>query len=181
MNIRNRIFFVLLFLPALNILAQNKITDKLQSNVSGQGSVKIYQDSKITSLIGNIYSNIVATSPSGSNNISSTTASNGIRNEHVSSVSKDHKIIKAKGYRVQVYAGNNSRQAKTEAMNIATQVKNEFPDLPVYTYFIPPRWLCRVGDYINIEEANAVLHQLKRTGLFKEASIVKEQINIPID
>jgi hypothetical protein len=60
-------------------------------------------------------------------------------------------------------------------------VRAEFPDLPVYTYFQPPRWLCRVGDFRSIEEADAAMRKLKGSGAFKEVSIVREQINIPLE
>ena len=83
--------------------------------------------------------------------------------------------------RVQVYAGNNSRVARNEANAIAEKIKMEFPEIPVYSYFQPPRWLCRVGDYRSIEEADAVMRRLKATGRYKEVSIVREQINIPLD
>ena len=64
---------------------------------------------------------------------------------------------------------------------VAEKVKKEFSELSVYTFFLPPRWLCRVGDYRSIEEADAVMRRLKATGHFKEVSIVREQINIPLD
>ncbi|MDR0988205.1 MAG: SPOR domain-containing protein, partial [Prevotellaceae bacterium] len=53
-------------------------------------------------------------------------------------------------------------------------------ELPVYTSFHSPRWLCRVGDFSSIEEADAMMRRLRATGAFKEVSIVKEQINIPL-
>ena len=59
--------------------------------------------------------------------------------------------------------------------------KEEFPEMPVYTYFQPPRWLCRVGDFKSIEEAHVAMRKLKSTGNFKEVAIVREQINIPIE
>ena len=89
--------------------------------------------------------------------------------------------IKTRGYRVQVYAGNNSRVSRNEANSVARQVEAEFPDLPVYTYFRPPRWLCRVGDFKTIEEADAAMRRLKATRHFREVSIVREQINITIE
>ena len=90
-------------------------------------------------------------------------------------------MLKARGYRVQVYAGNNSRVARNEANNVATKVKEEFPDMPVYAYFQPPRWLCRVGDFRSIEEADVAMRCLKAGGVFGEVAIVREQINIPLD
>jgi hypothetical protein len=35
-----------------------------------------------------------------------------------------------------------------------------------------------VGDFRSIEEADAVMRQLKETGMFKEMSIVRGQVNI---
>lgn len=89
-------------------------------------------------------------------------------------------MIKSSGYRIQAYAGNNTRQAKNEAYAVATRIKEYFPELTVYTSFNPPRWLCRAGDFRSIEEADAMMRQLRATGVFKEVSIVKEQINIPL-
>ena len=72
-------------------------------------------------------------------------------------------------------------QARNEANRVAEKVKEEFPEMPVYTYFQPPRWLCRVGDFKSIEEAHVAMRKLKSTGNFKEVAIVREQINIPIE
>ena len=48
------------------------------------------------------------------------------------------------------------------------------------TFFTSPRWLCRVGDFRSIEEADAMMRKLRATGIFREVSIVKDQINIPL-
>ena len=59
-------------------------------------------------------------------------------------------------------------------------MKEFFPGLAVYAHFASPRWLCRVGDYKSIEEADAMMRQLKATEVFKEVSIVKDIINIQL-
>ena len=71
-------------------------------------------------------------------------------------------------------------QAKNEAYAVATRIKEHFPELTDYTSFNRPRWMCRAGDFRSIEEADAMMRQLRATGVFKEVSIVKEQINIPL-
>ncbi len=124
-----RYIFILLFLSlGLSALAQQNIVESLQRNRAGEGTVTIHQDPEITGLIGNIHTG--------------------------NTTGGEQKMLKARGYRVQVYAGNNSRVA---------------------------RWLCRVGDFRSIEEADAAMRRLKATGVFKEVSIVREQINIPLD
>ena len=151
-----RYFLLLICLGlSLSVSAQTNIVDELQKNKVGQGVVTIHQDAKISALLGSVY----------------------VKSEDEA----EPKVLKARGYRVQVYAGNNSRIARQEANDIAEQIKVEFPELSVYAFFQPPRWLCRVGDYRSIEEADAAMRRLKATGKFKEVSIVREQINIPLD
>ena len=101
-------------------VAQNNIVKSLERNVPGQGKVTIHQDARIAALIGS---------------------------EYVPAGSDEQKVIKSSGYRIQVYAGNNTRQAKNEAYAVATRIKEHFPELTVYTSFNPPRWLCRAGDF----------------------------------
>lgn len=147
---------ILAFLFATGtVYAQQNIVESLQTRTPGEGIVTIHQDKQITDLIGKRY-------------VSTNTA-------------EPQRTLKARGFRVQVYAGNNSRQARNEANHVAQKVKEEFPDMPVYTYFQPPRWLCRVGDFKSVEEAHVAMRKLKGTGNFKEVSIVREQINIPLD
>lgn len=141
---------MLLAVAGVSAQAQN-IIKSLESTVPGQGKVTIHQDPHIEALIG------VERASTG-----------------------EQKVLKTSGYRVQAYAGNNTRQAKNDAHNMATRIREYFPDLVVYTSFNPPRWLCRVGDFRSIEEADAMMRKLKATGVFKEVSIVRDQINIPL-
>lgn len=89
-----RYIFILLFLSlGLSAVAQQNIVESLQRNRAGEGTVTIYQDPKITGLIGSIYTGNVT--------------------------GGEQKMLKARGYRVQVYAGNNSRVARNEANNLS--------------------------------------------------------------
>ena len=148
-------FSVVAFLvSAAGAYAQSNIIESLQTRRAGEGVVTVHQDAQISGMIGKRY---------------------------VLSPSEQPNVLRTRGFRVQVYAGNNSRQARSQAYDLAAKVKEEFPDMPVYTYFQPPRWLCRVGDYKTMEEAHSAMRMLKATGVFKEVSIVREQINIPIE
>ena len=84
--------------------------------------------------------------------------------------------MKVNGYRIQVYAGGNNRQSKLEAYRMASLVRSNFEDVSVYTHFISPRWICRVGDFRTYEEANELLRRMRQTQKFREASIVKSKI-----
>ena len=140
----------MLAFTAVGAQAQN-IIKSLERTVPGQGKVTIHQDPRIEALIG------MERPATG-----------------------EQKVIKTSGFRIQAYAGNNTRQAKNDAYRVSSQVKVYFPELAVYTSFNPPRWLCRVGDFRSIEEADAMMRRLKSTGVFKEVSIVRDQINIPL-
>ena len=149
-----RLFLTLACLSAfLFATAQENIIESLEQKVPGQGKVTVHQDARIEALIGKA---------------------------RPASVAEGQQVRKAAGYRVQVYAGSNTRQAKNEAHAVAGSVKERFPEWLVYTFFTPPRWLCRVGDYRSIEEADAMMRRLRSSGQFKEVSIVRDQINIPL-
>ena len=70
--------------------------------------------------------------------------------------------MKANGYRIQVYAGGNSRTARQEAQRMAGKVKSYFSDMATYTHFQSPRWIAG-GDFRTYEEANQALHELRAT------------------
>lgn len=82
---------------------------------------------------------------------------------------------KMTGFRVQVYAGDNTRKARQRAQSVAVQVKNYFPELAVYAHFVSPRWVCRAGDFRTYGEAQAYLRKI-RAKKFREALIVKTTI-----
>lgn len=84
---------------------------------------------------------------------------------------------KVNGYRVQVFAGGNSRADKQKAQQAGYAVKRAMPDQPVYVHFYSPRWICRVGNYRSYQEANRVLMQVKKLG-YRQACIVSGKINV---
>ena len=85
---------------------------------------------------------------------------------------------KVNGYRVQVFAGGNSRKDRQEAERTGNNVKASFPETPVYVHFYSPRWICRVGNYRTYEEAHQMLVSLRKMG-FTQATIVKGKITVP--
>ena len=149
------LFSLAVMFSTCSLCAQTNIVESLQTKSVGEGTVTVHQSAAITKLLGTRYVRTSENEPQAT--------------------------LKARGYRVQVYAGNNSRRARTEASEVSEKVKEEFPEMPVYTFFQPPRWLCRVGDFKSIEEAHVAMRQLKATGQFKEVAIVREQIIIPIE
>ena len=91
------------------------------------------------------------------------------------------KRLRINGFRVQVYYGGNNQKAKQEARKMAERVKIWFEELPVYTSFSSPHWICRVGDFQTRDEAMEVLQAMRESGRFPKAIIVKSKINITED
>lgn len=123
------------------------IMQRLSDNKEGAGQVRVHQPALLDSLlVGGVM--------------------------HVKSSDR----VKAVGFRIQVFAGNNSRSAHELAQKYADKVKKYNKDVNIYTLFVSPRWLCRVGDYVSFEEANMMMRQLRATGQFKEAVVVRDEI-----
>lgn len=84
---------------------------------------------------------------------------------------------KVNGYRVQIFAGGNTRKDRQKAEQIGNEIKSLFPTEPVYVHFYSPRWICRMGNYRTYEEAHAILTAVKEAG-YNQASIVKGKISV---
>ena len=90
---------LLLAFVALPLMAQDNIVNRLQQPVPGEGVITIHQDARLDALIGMVYN---------------------------PALSKGKKI-QTVGYRVQIYAGNNTRQSKDEASKAAAYIKANYP------------------------------------------------------
>ena len=87
------------------------------------------------------------------------------------------KGVKINGYRVQVFAGGNSRSDRLKAERAGDNMKSLFPSEPVYVHFYTPRWICRIGNYRTYEEAYEILKKVKQQG-YDSAIIVKGKITV---
>ena len=87
------------------------------------------------------------------------------------------KGMKINGYRVQVFAGGNSRNDRLKAERAGESMKSLFPGVPVYVHFYTPRWVCRIGNYRTYEEAHEILKRVKDQG-YDSAIIVKGKITV---
>lgn len=194
------ILLITLMVCALNMSAQTYL-DHLQQKLAGIGSVTVVQSNDINSLVNGTANKTAATATktTPTTKQSATTTKPTVHKEH-STVSQNNqendsyysesentevdtskKLMrnshKINGYRVQVYAGSNSRVDREKATSIGKQVKQYFPGQPVYVHFQAPRWICRMGNYRTMEEARAFLTQVQALG-FSHASIVKGKISV---
>ena len=91
----------------------------------------------------------------------------------------DGEVKQVEGYRVLVYSGNNSRQARDEANAMAEYMRKNYPGAEVYVVFESPIRSCEYGDFRTREEAELLMYRLRATKKFKEISVKKCLINLP--
>lgn len=87
---------------------------------------------------------------------------------------QSYKVI---GYRVQAFAGGNSRNDRLKAEQTGNAIKMKFPEQPVYVHFYSPRWICRVGNFRSLAEAQKMLAKIRALG-YKQACLVKGKITV---
>ena len=164
--------------------AQETFTERLQQPVEGKGTVVLRQDAEVTALVNGTASmrrtaskplRTMAGNRSGHEGDTLQASSHALEIDTLA-LTPGHKV-RMNGYRVQVYAGGNSRDAKRRAYQMEAQVRQSFPEQPVYTRFVSPRWICHVGDFRTREEALQLLSDMRKTGHFPEAITVRCKIN----
>ena len=171
-------------------------TQRLQKQPSaGQGSVTIHQSDSIDKLVNTTVLTTTKSStttktstPSATSHTSATTTSKSTAiatatqpvetpdttNLSQKMIRNGHKVM---GYRVQAFAGGNSRKDRQKAEQTRNSIKSHYPNVPVYVHFYSPRWICRVGNYRTYEEAHQMLVSLRNIG-FDQATIVKGKITV---
>lgn len=170
---------------ALNAGAQTYL-DHLQLSEAGKGKVTVHQSHELDELINGINAekSVVkkTTTPTTKSKpaVEKKTSTDEVGDD-ITIVDTSKKVMrgahKVTGYRVQVYAGGNSRNDKTKAERIGNEIKAAFPGQPVYVHFYSPRWICRMGNFRTYEEAQAMLSRVKAAG-YSQASLVKGQITV---
>ena len=175
-------------------------TQRLQKTAQGEGTVTLHQDKAIDELVnGSQKTKRPATADktpaagaakpdnkkeTGREPAAKTTdkTDNNARQDADTTALADKKAAtrtyKTTGYRVQVYAGGNSRKDRMNAEQTGNQLRMLFPNEAVYTHFYSPRWICRIGNYRTYEEAHNMLQEVKRLG-YDAATIVKGRISVP--
>jgi hypothetical protein len=189
-------FYLFTFLP----LSAQTYTQRIQQqNGNGQGTVTIHQDADIDKLVNSevLNNNTKQTTTANQSATSHTTTSGsktstnkpatpnsvttGNEGEDETTPDLSKKVmrggVKVSGYRVQAFAGGNSRKDRIQAERIGNNIKSHFANVPVYVHFYSPRWICRVGNYRTYEEAHQMLVQLRNLG-YNQASIVKGKITV---
>lgn len=177
----------------MNVKAQTYL-NHLQTRENGMGTVSVHQSQEIDNLVNGTSPMEIQLTKTIKTTKEEPHAKAEEARETIKKVpeNKDNEIdianidtnrkvfrhaYKVTGYRVQVFAGSNSRKDKNRAESISNQIKSLFPNQPVYCHFYSPRWICRMGNYRTYEEAQAILNKVRALG-YRQASIVKGQITV---
>jgi len=159
-------FFFVLCLFSLVLFAQDgekTIIDELNSPKWGQGKVRVMQDEAIDGLIA-------------------------VRHETDSTkklgvIDPNAAFVKVKGYKIQVYSGNNQQYSKREAEGRKTQIHQLYPEYEAIVNFQSPFWRVRVGNFLKREDAETVLKELKKAFpvMGREMTVVADTVKKPVE
>ena len=100
---KSGLLIFLLLFTALASAQQRTLVQELERDVPGKGKIRVERDERTDSLIGTVSDAMLGTK------------------------------IKAMGYRIQVFAGNNTRASKEKANEVDKYLRSKYPDMPVYT------------------------------------------------
>lgn len=180
-------FFILCVGMLTHANAQT-FTERIQKKVDGKGTMTIHQSEEIKHLVNDpnatdsqvqkVTENKRQVEPLKDNKQVNNTTSSSSENDETEPVETQKKATqKITGYRVQAFAGGNSRKDRLTAESIRNNIKSQIPNVAVYVHFYSPRWICRVGNFRTYEEAHQMMVRLQNMG-YKQASIVKGKITV---
>lgn len=161
-----------LFLICLygNAQSNSSIIDDLSQTKSGQGKIAIYQDDAIKNLVGK--------------SITRNTPNDDLILAQLDNNSQSPKsFIRTRGYRIQVYSGNNQRRSKNEAESRRDAIQSSFPNMEVNVSYNSPVWRVKAGNFRTEEQANTALNELRNQfpSFGREMYVVSDAVKLPIE
>lgn len=176
MNVKSltRIFFIILFLQTLHVNAQTttqsnatkrsndiSIIEELNANRPGQGNVTVYQDEAIKGILAKPAPVDIPVFTSGDGSV---------------------QYVKLRGFKIQVFSGNNQRKSRDEAYYKQRLINDKFDELETDVTFRSPRWILRAGNFKTRAEANEVMERMREEfpSFGKEMYIVSDTVRIPL-
>ena len=162
-----KLILLTLFCQVLSVAAQQSATSASKSILEelnmprrGQGSVIVYEDEAIKGILAK----------PNSANLPVYTSEDGAT-----------QYVKMRGFKIQVFSGNNQRKSKDEAYSKQKLISDSFEHLETVVYFKSPRWILRAGNFRTREEADVMLKQITKEfpSFGKEMYIVSDTVKIP--
>ena len=139
--------------------SEKKILDHLTTPTINKGRIRIYQDSRLDSLM----------------------SKHKIEAQSNLEITENVAYVVGRGYRIQIFSGNNQRESKNQAYAMEQEIKERMPKLDTYVTFNQPFWKLRVGNFRTYEEAQAMLRNIKKEFPgWKEMFISNDVVKYPI-
>lgn len=87
--------------------------------------------------------------------------------------------VEMDGYRVQIYSSNQQQAAKTEALDLESELKEKV-NQTVYVLYMPPFWKVRLGDFRTYDEAKEYKKQFVQQfpEMMGDTYIVRDKIQV---
>lgn len=85
--------------------------------------------------------------------------------------------VKARGYRVQLFNGQDREQAN----RVKNQFISVFPEIPRYLIFVEPTYRVRVGDFYTKDDAENFLRDVKKIAVFSDAIVIRDIVEFRQD
>lgn len=152
---------------------QNKsIVNELNTYKPQQGRIIIYQDDAVAKMLGQ---NVILSSSSSSQNQLST-------NKLDENSTGDH-TVRTRGYRIQIYSGNDQRRSKNIAESRRNQIKSAYPNMDVSISYSSPVWRVRAGSFKTRAEADQALKEMKSrfSSFGREMHVVDDVITVYVN
>ncbi len=166
----SKLILMTLFCQVLSVAAQQPVTNASQTGKSiieelntprrGQGTVVVYEDEAIKGILAK----------PNPTNLPVYTSEDGTT-----------QYVKMRGFKIQVFSGNNQRKSKDEAYSKQKLIDNSFENIETIVYFQSPRWILRAGNFRTREEADVMLKEIAKQfpSFGKEMYIVSDTVKIP--
>lgn len=188
-----RVPLLLMAFTALPLTAQTTFTQKLRSVEAGRGRIIINQPAEIERIVNNTAPVPHApsspaegkspASPAHSGNVKETRNADAAKTESHSAASHPAHAArgrhKARGYRICIFTGGNSRADRAKAQQMGQKCRELFPELATYTNFQAPRWVTHAGDFRTRQDAQKYVSLIRRARFTYEVRIVGSEVNLP--
>lgn len=193
--------FTALFLFCLSIQlnAQSTYTGHLRTSQAGKGTVVIIQSDAIEQAVNNHQQPVTPSAKAGpkqdaKQHPTSTPKASDAKHSgnhaeqsaeaHAASAGSSRHYAertrhKARGFRICIFTGGNSRADKAKALEMGRKCRAKFPELAVYSNFVAPRWVTNVGDFRTRQEAHKYVKLIRKAHFTYEVRVVSSEVNLP--
>ncbi len=179
-SVKSLATLVALFLLSVAAQAQSTFTEHVKHQQKGYGKVIILQDSIIEQIVNNALPNTPAANATGegqgNNGDKENSEMEKKKQEYLSGGGNNTHRVQKKGFRIQIYSGNNTKHDKDEAEALMKKCQKAFPELSGYVRYRNPRWECVMGDFVDRETALEYAEKIRNKRITRFVRILADKV-----